>query len=277
MEKIVAVFLLLAVSCLPTPRSFSKVGLFVREARADYNSALAVYNSAFEKYRLAYADYISAKNSYLTYKTLNSQTLAIEKTKIFLETRDDLLISYYALLKEKLNLTLGIFDYDKKIKNSIIDARLFFLANHKSTIQSVSSLPDLVQKSSEIDSIQKDLQDETYQIIGLILIGKVKDQSDKLALSINTVSSFTNEIKSTGKDVAKLERWLLETNYKHDLAENKLKDGRVLFDNLKEDYDNEPQKNFLEAKTLIIEGSQYLKESVFNAKEAVKEILTGPY
>jgi len=251
--------------------------LLIAPVFADYNSALTEYNSTFEKYRTTYADYVSAKNSYLTYKTLNSQTLAIEKTKIFLKTRDDLLISYYTLLKEKMTLTLGIPDYDKNLKNNVIDERVLFLTNHKSTIDAVSSLPDLVQNSKQIDGIQKDLRDETYQIVGLILIGKVKDQSDKLSSSISVISTYINEIKSTGKDVTKLERWLLETNYKRDLAETKLTDARVLFNTLKENYSDESQKNFLLGRTTVSEGNQYLKESVFNAKEAVKEIISGPY
>jgi len=267
MKKNLFLILLFVVSCL----------LLVRNARADYNGALGAYNSIFETYRSAYADYVSAKNSYLTYKTLNSQTLAIEKTKIFLKTRDDLLISYYTLLKEKLALTPGIPLYDKNLKNSVIDERVLFLTNHKSTIDAVSSLPDLVQNSKQVDSVQKDLKDETSQILGLILIGKVKDQSDKLSSSIGIISTYTNEIKSTGKDVSKLERWLLETNYKRDLAETKLKDARVLFDNLKEKYSENSEKNFLEGRNTVTEGNQYLKESVFNAKEAVKEIVSGHY
>lgn len=251
--------------------------LVVRPARADYNGALSVYNSTFEKYRVSYSDYVSAKNSYLTYKTLNSQNLAIEKTKIFLEIRDDLLISYYSLLKEKLLIAPGIADYDKNLKNNVIDERVLFFTNHQSTIDAVSSLPDLVENSKQIDNFQKDLRDETYQILGLILIGKVKDQSDKLSLSIGTISTYINEIKSTGKDVAKLERWLLETNYKRDLAETKLKDARNFFDNLKKDYSDESQKKILLGRATVSEGNQYLKESVFNAKEAVKEILSGPY
>lgn len=250
---------------------------FAAPVHADYKQAFTDYNLNYDRYRNAYQDFISAKNSYLQYKTLNSQNEALTRTKYYLETRDDLLIAYYNLLKEKLKLAEGLTPYDKNLKINILDSRISFFLDHKNTIPAVSSLEDTVGKSAEIDNKKEDLQAEGEKTVGYILIAKEETASNNLSEIINNITITVNQIRGSGKDTAKLDRWLLETNNKWIISQKKSDDARKLLDTLTIDKNNGSNDDFQNAKKLIENSRQYLKEAGFNTMETIKEIKSGNY
>lgn len=246
-------------------------------AFADFTQTQNDYNTSLDLYRAANSDYQNAKNAYLTYNTLNSQNEALVKTKTFLEARDQVLITYFFLLREKLAATNGLSDDDKNLTRDLLANRLSFLQNHKASIATISSLGDTADKSKEVDNNLSEIKNDAYKTLGQILIGKVREKSSQTSASLTQISSIANGIKSTGTNTSKLDRWLIETGYKRDLAESKLQAAKDLFYASNITNDMQLDDNFTNAKNLVIQGNQYLKEAVFNAKEAVKEILSGPY
>lgn len=247
-------------------------------ASADYVSSLSDYQSNLEKYRIAYQDYLKSKSEYFTYHTLSAETAALNKTKILLSVRDDVLISYYHALKEKIKDTQGIASFDADLQNTNIDNRLLFLQNHKSTISSVNTLNDVVNKSREVDDFRKQMNSESDQVIGTVLLGKVKYQSDKTLQNINLLAESVNRVKNNGNNTGKLERWLLETGNKQQLAEGKLLDAKNLLNSFTpDDYEDMQNEKFQLVKSSIANANQYLNESIANGLEAIKEIINGNY
>jgi|GEM_PF-1330298 len=244
---------------------------------ADNNNSLQKYNDNFDEYRKAYQEYIQSKNTYLTYKTLISQNEALDKTKKLLEIRDDVLISYYNLLKEKINQTEGITPFEQTLKGNTIDTRIKFLEDHKMTISPIASLDDIVNKSKEIDKISQEINIEADKTIGAILVGKVRNNSDFLYKDLLEIKQIISDIKSSGKDVTKLERWTLDINTKYQLAVSKLDEAKSLFESLSQNEIYKEKQDFAKAKKLTTEAHQYIKEANFNAKEIINEIKYGPY
>lgn len=251
--------------------------LFPSLSLADYDSATKSYDSIYDSYRLVYQSYTQAKNSFLKYKTLNSQSEALDKTKIFLKSRDDTLMAYYTVLREKLTIAEGMMSYDKILKQNLLDFRIAQFAKHKESIDALASLEDAVTKNKEIESLKDILLNETSQIIGLILIGKVQNEGNSLGNTIQDLTSVINSMKQKNVNMEKLERWLLDTNYKFELGNNKILRSRTMFDQLPVSDFNQTQKDVLSARTVLAEGNQYFKETGYNAQEAIKEIKTGPY
>lgn len=260
---------LILIACLITTFSSSSF------AMADYQEALQAYQLTTEKYRNNHQEYISAKNSYLKYKSLNAQQEALIKTKFFLQERDNLLISYYQLLKEKVFLIPGIPPYEKNMLINQLDVRMNQFKIHKESVSAIADINDCVLKSQEIDKISKNLLTETQKIYGSILIGKVTFEAEKYAQTQNQIKEIINLMKLNNNQLTKLERWFLEANYKFELVQQKIEEAKNSFSSLNTDYYE--GKNFLKSKQLVIEANQYLKEAVSNAKETVEEIKTGNY
>jgi len=251
--------------------------LFPPFIRADYISALNTYKSTYDGYRLVYQNYVQAKNTFLKYRTLNSQSEALDKTKLFLKSRDDTLITYYTVLKEKIAIAEGVLPYDKNLKQNLIDFRIAQFSKHKESIDALASIEDTITKNKDIESLNALLFTESNQIVGLILIGKVRNEGDILGKTIDDLTGTINSMKLNNDNMEKLERWLLDTNYKFELGNNKLIQSRSMFDSIQNNYSNQIQKDVLNARTVLFEGNQYFKETGYNALEAIKEVKTGPY
>lgn len=244
---------------------------------ADQKTALSDYNVNFEKYRNDYQEFSKSKNTYLTYKTLNSESDALNQTKILLVDRADVLISYLKLLNEVVSANEGISDFDKSVLQNSISIRSFYFQNHLDGISAITSLNDIVQKSKEIDSKKNEIQGEADKIVGKILIGYVKKYGNLASVCINELSQTIIEIKNKGNDTTKLERWLLETNNKYQLANSKIEEADNLLNNLSQYETYKEQQDYKNARKLILEANQYLKEAIFNLKEGIIEIKNGLY
>lgn len=275
MKKNIA-FIIFLASCFLLASLCGRSGL-PASIKADYNQSLSNYNTVYEKYLQDNQDFQKAKSTYLTYKTLSSQTEALNTSKKLLETRDDLLISYFTLLQDKINQTDGIYPYEKTVKTDLINSRLFFFNDHRQTIQAVLSLDDVVLKSKEIDSLSSDLKTEGQKTFGLIITAKVLDQLIQINSQIINLESLITKIKDNGKDVATLERWLLQIKNKVDITQQKISEAQNLFENLPVKDEIQRKGDFENAKSLTKNANQYLKEAVFNIGETIKEIKTGDY
>ncbi len=230
-------------------------------SRADYSSLKIEYSQKLAEYNEAYSDYQIARGSYLTYKTLAALTQALEKSKTYLTKRDELIIKHFELLKEKSN-------------SKIADGEITFYRSHLSLITAIATLKD-------IETVAKKAEDQipisnvrSKQILGQILISKVQEINNSYSNIINETSGLEAkimELKKSGKNTDKLERWLVEVKNKKMLCETLLAQVNDRLNALKGNSAS-VEKDFNEMRIDISQANLYLKEGANYIKEILEEI-----
>lgn len=235
----------------------------------DYSNLLSTYNSTL-------SDYQVANNTYDTYKTLSSLTQVLEKSKIFLMARDDLLIKHFELLNAKIDLT-NLEDAAKKDSlKQIAGSEITFFTNHKSLVTQVATTLDVNNLAGKAEEEIPQANVKSKQILGNILNQKVASLEIPYLDLYNGLGGQIDEIKSKKmlpqSEIDKLGRWMVEVNNKKILADNNaiqnLSDLYKLGTNNGQDVD----KNFDTIRINIIQGSLYLKEGVNFMTEILNEI-----
>lgn len=152
---------------------------------ADYQQAYNDYTYQYSQYRRAHDDYQVAKSSYAAYQTLNAQTNAINKLRAVLQTRDSLISSYYDLLFEKSAGKISLAQKD-------------WLAEHQRKLAAAASLEDLNSAAGEFESRYPQIDAETKQAVGIILLAKEKVLTDQWTKLADDTSVKMKAIPDTG-------------------------------------------------------------------------------
>ncbi len=243
--------------------------LFASSVLADFEETYKIYISQYDQYRISLTNFLTSKNRYLTYKTLTAQTEALTATKVFLEDRDQTLINFMTMILEK--------NPSESFKKLLSDEILFF-SDHKKLVPAVASLEDSVQVSETFTNRFPTTEVLLRQTIANVLLSKVKSFDEQIVDLVARFEEKINLLKSQGKDVSTLERWLLETKNKQLLAHEKLTTAQLMADQFQ--INNNPAKiaeDFRKVQVLIFEANQYLKESTAYLKEIKEELKYGNY
>src|SRR3990167_2153444 len=151
-------FILFTCSILSLFLLSSHISASSQQAHTDY-----LYQ--YDVYRQSYNDFKVAKNEYEKFKSLVSQTDALEQTKKMLAQRDVLLRSYLLLLNEKLNENKGLDGSDKTLYQTLIQNEVKFLESHANLIPAIGSIDDTVDVSKQLESHYNILQTSIRQTI----------------------------------------------------------------------------------------------------------------
>lgn len=206
----------------------------VKPVSADYQQAYSDYTYNYSQYRRAHDDYQLAKSSYAAYQTLNARMDAINKLRTVLQARDSLISSYYDLLSQRM-------------AGNGFAIQKTWLGEHQRKLAVVTNLEDLNALAAEFESQYKQIDLETKQAIGIILLAKEKvltDQWTKLAKAV------PNE--GIG------ERGAIAAREKFNLGTKKL-------ENLK-------WENLLADQQKLSEANQYFREATDYLLEVVKSV-----
>src|SRR3972149_6420904 len=149
------------------------LALAARATGATSSQAYQDYLYQFEVYRQKYSDFQVAKNEYEKFKSLASQTAALEKTKIMLSQRDQLLRAYLFLLNERLNEDQGLNVPEKQQYQTLIKNEVTFLDGHSALVPSIGYLPEAVKVSEELQSHYNVLSRSMRQTIVAISLGQL--------------------------------------------------------------------------------------------------------
>lgn len=242
-----------------------------RRVFASSEQAYKDYQYQFDLYRQAYTDFQVAKNEYQKFKSLQSQTTALDKTKVMMAQRDQLLRAYLLLLNEKLNETTAMSPTERQQYQTIIRNEVTFLENHAQLIPSIGSLDDAVTVSKQLESHYLILQKSMRQTIIGISVGtlaalkKQFDQATGLSQALINASrgTFTVEKQAT------IDRWILQISNKKSLYQQKI--DSINSDNASWETNNLDEMNrkllSLQQKVSsawqeLLEGSSFLTELV---------------
>jgi hypothetical protein len=227
-------------------------------ANASFEEDYRGYLQTYDAYRAAHGAYLTTRNQYLQYGTLNSQNDALSAVKTFLSLRDDVLLSHLSLLRSR--------NVDPFLVPQLDDGDKF-LQTHKSKVPAIGSLDDAVNFSNEVEEKDLYFQSISKKTLATMLVSKVENQKLRFLLLENEATELIGKLRIENKDVATLERWLIDAKTKQSLAEDKINqihstistiDGRSA-DQIGSSF-SEVQKNILEANQYVREGLQYLNE-----------------
>ncbi len=244
------------------------LGFGVTPTFADFAGLRSEYTQKLSEYNSAYSDYTVAKSTHATYQTLASLTQALDKSKIYLQKRDELIILHFQMLDAKIDETEFVSLVGKDSLKKLADDEITFFQNHLTVIPAIATLKDVTDAAKQAEAEIPLSNVKSKQILGKILIAKVESlKTDYEKLS----SQVENQILSLKSNHDKLNRWLVEVKNKDTLCENNLLDTNQKLNSLqKQNIDVE--KNFNEARIAIIQSNLYLKEGTNYMKEILNEI-----
>jgi hypothetical protein len=249
--------------------------IIVPPAKADFNSLNQEYTQNLSDNNAALNDYKIAKNTYETYYTLSALTQVLEKSKTYMQTRDNLIIKHFNLLNAKLDMTEMSAEQKDSLKG-ISDSEITFFENHLTLIQSISTINDINTISGKAESEIKNANIKSKQILGNILVGKVNSLLIPYATLMQDTEKEIGDLKSRNlkpqTTIDKLERWLVEVKNKKILTENNIAQNLSDLSNLGKNSGQDIDKQFDVIRINIIQSQLYLKEGTNFISEILDEI-----
>lgn len=253
MRKLLPIVVLFLLLALP-------FGVVVASSQQAYQD----YLYQFDLYRQKYSDFQVAKNEYQKFKSLTSQTQALEATKIMLAQRDQLLHAYLVNLGEKVTEEQGLSAVNKNLYRSLIQSELTFLEHHAQLIPSINSIDDAISISQELESHYQVLQTSMHQIIADISLAKLGTIAQYFDQNVRVAQTLVNTNATTfapGK-VNTINRWLLQIQNKRSLYQQKVDDANQAITALTSTDPNDLDQKFNDILRQIGDAKQYLSDGI---------------
>jgi hypothetical protein len=274
--KVITTFLLfplilLCLSSLVFSQESTSSGVF-NTSSFDYSKAYQDYIYNLNLYRQAYQKFVLAKNEHLSYKTLTSETNALETTKEMLEARSQAIIVYLTALKMRLSETTGVLNYQSNLRFVELMKNIDTFETQKNLFPAAATLKDLLKVSSQFENQYSKTEVLTYNTLFTVVSGKENNLRDQIQFQITKLEQKLAQMSKEGlKDTLRAERWLLEAKNKITLSQQKQDEANK---NLSKLTPQQKDKNkvFAESQLMLEESNQYLKEAISNLKELVIEI-----
>ena len=116
--------------------------------------------------------------------------------------------------------------------------------------------------------------DIAYQTLHGIINYKVSQNTDQVEVQTKAIKIKLNQIKQAeNKDVTLAERWLLEAENRLAWSQEKQIQSRTEIDKISQlRYGNKRETTFYQARFLLEEAQQYLKETNSYLLEVIREI-----
>ena len=242
--------------------------LAVPVALATFADQYQNYLQIYDSYKTAYQGYVTTRNQFLTYGTLTSKNDALTAVKVFLTERDTVLFSYLGLLQAKNT---------DQVFSSLLTTEANFMTNHSSQVGAIGSLEDAVTAAEEVENKHIPLQILSRQVVTSVIMSKINTVKLAYTVSENEAGNLIATLKSNGKDVSILERWLLESKNKELQAEQKLQEAATSITRLAGFNENDIPESYNKTQSTLLEANQYLKEALQFLKEAAAAIKYGEY
>lgn len=238
--------------------------LFVPMTQVQATSAQAYqdYLFQFDSYRQKLSEFKVAKNEYEKFRSLTSETTALEKTKLMLAQRDQLLRAYLFLLNEKLNEDKGLRATEKSLYQTLINNEVKFLDAHTALIPSIGSLDDATEVSEQLESHYDVLQVSIRQILTGIALGQLAtlhvEYDRTLSVGQQVVGMYGGTFDPGKQSI--LNRWLLQIGNKRSLYQQKIDAITGSASQLSKMNEQELDRKFNELLQGAAEARQYLAE-----------------
>ena len=243
---------------------------FAGHVLATSEQAYQDYLFQFDLYRQRETDFRVAKTEYEKFRSLTSETTALEKTKALLAQRAQLLRAYLLVLNEKLNEDRGLTSSEKALYQRLIQSEIVFLDGHILLIPAIGSLAD-AQKISEQQTDHYDiLAAGIRQTIAGISLGQLAALAREYDAALSSAQAIiaANRGVFTPQKQATLDRWVLSISNKRSLYKQKVDSINQQSSQMKGEIQEiertfaQIQKDIAEARQYLAEGASFLGELV---------------
>ncbi|OGM18568.1 hypothetical protein A2686_01580 [Candidatus Woesebacteria bacterium RIFCSPHIGHO2_01_FULL_38_10] len=258
--------------------------IFPRKAYSqenDFEKLYQEYLTTFDEYRKTHSDYSFKKAQYLRFKTLKSQEEAFNATLTMLQKRDDLVIAFSKVLKEKLKISSEVGVPKNEPLNARIDQEVGWFNEHKEKLTSAASLENLVKDSNEAKLRFAKIQVLSYDLLATISEAKIIVLNKRTREILDRVKNKFEEIKSQDNVEDKfstyklqiIDRWIFESENRLIRGEEKLINAQSLIATFasKQTGDN-ALSLYNQSQTVLGESQLFFKEAISSLKEVIREI-----
>lgn len=177
------------VSPAPTPTPSS--GIYTRPRETEEIKRLrTLYQDQVEKYTALQREFYINRAQFQKLNTLQSLELAIQSAREVMIARDDVLITYFELLRASLVDTEGI-ELTEKQKN--IDNLVSFinaLKTHRQALLQTNERDQIATRADEFDTISVNFENVSYQSLALITIGDIQAVFDKSLIIYDDLKQY---------------------------------------------------------------------------------------
>jgi len=180
------VIVLLAV-CIPLRAQENTSPTQTEEERANQD-----YLFQFSSYTEAHQAYITAKEAYQKFGTITSQQEAVQKTKIVLILRAEVIRTYLQRLKLRLIAQRELDSIQRESQVGKLEATQAFLETHKQNIDKIKNLAEVNTESSRFEREMPATNELSYETLSFILIGEAQ------GLEVSTRNLLEETIQSLG-------------------------------------------------------------------------------
>lgn len=241
--------------------------------KADYSASYKSYLSLSDYYRTVSQSYQIAKNKYLTYRTMTAKNEALINGRNFLKTRDQLVLQYLQLLKDRIYESGGYDGQQKDLLLGQLNVESSWLETHRQIYDGVSTLEDLQRTSDQMqDRYLSSVRYIALQSAGAILVNKAQITTNSINSIIIRLEEQLNLISIEGADLTVAQRWLLEAKNKVNSASDKQLEAKTIFDKL---HGENLSADYGQGIYLLTESNQYLKEANSYLFEIIRIIKGG--
>lgn len=220
------------------------------------------YLQQFDQYRTIYNDFQIARNEYLKFKSLSSETVALQKTKEMMSQRALLLKTYFLLLNEKIAESPSFTDQERDFYTSSIKTANEFLDTHIEFIHSVQSIKDAIQASDRLESQYSVLQTVMRQATLTLNIARLRQQvtvyNERMSEAKILIEQAKQELPIEQHLI--LDRWFAQIGNKRTLYQQKEDQIMQNITAMKGKNTDELNKVYTQTLTSISEAQQELKE-----------------
>jgi len=247
---------------------FLFIGLFTHRALA--GRELEDYLYQYEKYSEVYKNFSTSRDKFLKYKVLNIRQEATQVLSQFLLQRNQVLRTYFLLLKYRLRTDPGVITLQAKDELvSQLDKRIIWLEEQDEEIKKLVTpdFEDLFVISDRIEDKNEELLQLGYKSLSEMILAKIRSLQQE---SVAAASLLQDEIssKKTATQAAQLDLWLKEINVKNYLAQKEIEAAEINLWNLNSTSDESSMVTYFtnlkidaeDAKIFLMQANSYQKE-----------------
>lgn len=243
-----------------------------------YKQAFLTYNLSLEEYKKAHEEYLLRRSQYLKFKTLTSQQDTYKATLKMLIARNDVIIAYLNVLRERLFIAEGVAYETKNRLDLAINLEKDWYLEHNQVLPSAETLENLVSDSNKASARYKQTRILAYEVFYYISDGKVEDLRTSLNVLIKDLKIVKDSIKAEERPeyqldpqkIKNLDRFLLESENRIARAtESQLKAKQEL-DRLRVSQDGLSVYNSMIVS--LSEAQQFFRQASSFLKEMIREI-----
>lgn len=245
-----------------------------------FNDAFKTYQLKIEDYNKIHTDYAFYRAQFIKYRTLQSQTDAIDATKKMLQTRDDVVIAYLNVLDHRFDFTIGITDVDVAGYKKQLASEMAWFDNHRQNVESAGTLSDLVADSNSANKRYTSDTSLFYQIASDVAFGRLIDYTDRTKTTFSGLNDKLDKIRNETDEVYQfspykfqiLDRWIFEAESRIARNDEKIVSIR---NGISAMLKGVTPIGYSSMVSTLGQSQLYLKETISYMKEVIQSVKTG--